>query len=329
MKVGTEPVSSASLLPVQRQSLQRWFQFKLEDASASIVEMRPLVGGLMNETHLVHVQTSDVDRLQSFVVRWAPSEGVMAPYDIALQFKVMEALGTTAVPVPKTYWLEMDRYILGSEFWAVEYVMAETPGRLLDMEAPHFKRRFKSYVTTLAAIHDVDWAGDGIGELLGVNEAAPWQPLMAMLERHRDILPVERRAFFSDARSWLLENRPASWNLSLVHGDCSLSNYMFRDEEVVAVLDWELASISDPLADVGFYCCLIERYLRDATPAIRQEQRDLFLATYANETRRALDTLPFWETLACYRNALFSEHPKYALHATGDYRNRLAKLISA
>jgi len=310
-----------------REALQLWFQRKLRDSHARIVEMRRLTGGLMNETHFVCVSSGS--NAMPYVVRWDPGEGVMAPYDMALQFNVFRALAQTTVPTPRAYWLELDHTILGRDFWVLEFVEGDTPGRLLDRAAPHYAERLNSYVGALAAIHRADWRALSLDRILGVPDARPGVTAIAALERFRaQVRDVTDQALFARAHDWLSAHAPQSWRLALTHGDCSLSNYLYRGGSVVAVLDWEMASLSDPLQDVGFFCNLVHRYRREESERERQRERAAFLEAYQGKTGCDYGTLPFWEALTCYRSAVMSAHPAYAAYATSDYKDRLQTLIA-
>lgn len=314
---GHEPVSIADLTD--------WFRQKLGDERASVVNLTPLSGGLSNESYRVVVHSAEEQT--RYVLRCDPGEGIMAPYDIALQFRVCAALAGSEVPVPHAFWLEQDAAVIGRDFCIFEFVPSETPPRLLDRDDPRTPARRASYQQTLAAIHRVDWRARGMNEFfaddanIALHLIEGQGRFLAKVESPEDV------ALFGRARDWLRERAEPCADLRLVHGDCSLSNYLFRDVDVAAVVDWELSCAGDPLMDVAFYCGLIFRYRADASPDEKARERDQFLAEYQALTDCSYDRLGFWEALSAFRTAVMSSQPEYAAHATNDYKDRLAALL--
>lgn len=316
-------VSSLPDEPTLRSILEQWFRGRLADESVRLVAFGPLSGGLSNETRLASVQMQG--ELVRYVVRWDPVEGIMAPYDIGKQFRVMQALSGTRVKAPRTCWLETDPSVLGRDFSAVEYVSGETPGRLLDRSDPRSRARLQAYVNMLAEIHRVDWQAAGLDRILA-PQTRPAEAAVTGADRFLE--HVRDRDFFDRARERLLRNAPRSRRISLTHGDCSLSNYLFSGDCVAAVVDWEMAALGDALQDVGFYCALVARYRIDASPADKEAERQDFLRRYAQAAGADVSDAPYWEAVSCYRNAVFSSQPAYAAYATTHYRERLAELLS-
>jgi aminoglycoside phosphotransferase (APT) family kinase protein len=196
------------------------------------------------------------DHHRDVVVRMRPpAPGLLEPYDLKRQFDVLQGLEETPVRAPRAYWLESSGNVLGQEF----YVMERLPGVVYERNVPselandpkRIRRMCEAMVEQIAAIHTVDLhatgletIADGRGYLL--HELEHWSG--EMLRVARGPLPALERLV-----DLLHEHLPSqSPALTLVHGDAKPGNFAFEGSEVSAVFDWEMATIGDPLADLGW-----------------------------------------------------------------------------
>lgn len=304
--------------------LTKWFAQRLPGGRPSNVKLTQLSGGYSNPTYLVEFGA----RSDRFVLRWDPVIGPQAPYDMVRQYETFRALVETAVPVPAPYWVETDLSVLGRIFWICEFVEGETTGRLLDPADRLTPARTDAFVAMLAQIHAVDWRSTPLTGLLDhLDPTATASMIDAELRFFPDV-PEEDRPSFEGARIWLHDRRPTEFEMCLNHGDCNLSNFLFQGSEIRAVIDWELSSITDPCADVAFYCALLPRYrIGQSVEAVRAE-RDYFLREYRRLTARDCTTLTFWEIFCNYRYALSwaqhgLSHPRSGYVA---YRDRMREM---
>ncbi len=189
-----------------------------------------------------------------------PPEGQLLPkaHDMGREFKVISGLGPTGVPVPVAYGFCEDTTVTGAHF----YVMSQVDGRALynsEDSTEHLSveargRVGSSFVDTLAALHAVDPAEVGLDELgrhdgYVSRQLRTWYGSWNMSKEAAD---------YDDARvhelhDHLLANIPEQGPARIVHGDFGLHNCMFSpDGTVNAVLDWEIATLGDPLADFAY-----------------------------------------------------------------------------
>lgn len=184
-----------------------------------------------------------------------PWPGLLEPYDFARQFAILRALEPTPVRAPKALWLETTCTVVGREL----YVMERLPGTVYERRVPDelhndpplIRAMCESMVDQIAAIHNVDLAETGLDAVAAgtgylEQELDHWG---AELERVcRAPLPALELVLAE-----LRRQRPEqSERITLVHGDPKPGNFAFVGGEVTGVFDWELATIGDPLSDLGW-----------------------------------------------------------------------------
>ena len=284
-----------------RQPLERYLRERFPELQGlTIAGMSLLPRGASNETYRLRMEHREGAKsvAQDFVLRPQRAEGILEPYDIARQYRVMAALQESEVPVPRLLCLEESGDVLGMPFFIMQYVDAEEPPFLWQDETSD--PRIDSHARTLRRIHEVDWPGRGLaflGEPAGA-EAAVEQEIDTWLERARlNAGSVEER--LRGLASWLRTNN-AGWGPAvLIHGDPNPGNYLFRGADVVAVIDWELAAISDSRSDLGFYLAIQTLFLglMGGTP------NDAFVRAYERAFGEPLRDLAYFEALGLFKLA--------------------------
>jgi len=243
-----------------RARLTAWFTTQLsgEAEQVQIQGLDRVALGHSAETMLLTLTWREQGRAQArdLVVRVRPPEpGLLEPYDLQRQFAILRALEATAVRSPRVFWHDDSGDVLGREF----YVMERLPGTVYEQNLPddlaqapeRLARMSRSLVEQIATIHLVDpvdagltFLGDGRDFL--DRELTHWVGEMHRVQR--GTLPALERLVAE-----LYRQRPApSPRITLVHGDPKPGNFAFVDDEVNAVFDWELTTLGDPLADIGW-----------------------------------------------------------------------------
>lgn len=210
-------------------------------------------GGMSNPTYFV-----DADGWRCILRKQPAMTLVKSAHAIDREFRVMQALRGSGVPVPETYVYETNADLLGTPFYLMEWV----EGRVLTAYAmpgvPAAERLdlFRAMARTMAALHSVDIAAAGLSDYgrpgnYFDRQVTRWAGLW---DDYRKVLgendPLDRLI------AWLRERVPASDTVALCHGDFRIGNVMFHTTEakVAAVLDWELSTLGHPLVDVAFNC---------------------------------------------------------------------------
>jgi aminoglycoside phosphotransferase (APT) family kinase protein len=240
-------------------ALVGWFETQLPDADDVRLEGVDRVAmGHSAETILFTLawSTRGEQHRRDVVLRARPPEpGLLEPYDLEQQFRILRALEPTPVRSPKVYWYEGTGEVLGREF----YVMERLDGTVYERGVPEelsdaperIARMSRSLVEQIVAIHRVDpepaglrFLGDGRHFL--DRQLEHWASEMHRMQRGR--LPALERLLAE-----LFAQQPEqSDTITLVHGDPKPGNFAFVDDEVSAVFDWELTTLGDPLADIGW-----------------------------------------------------------------------------
>jgi aminoglycoside phosphotransferase (APT) family kinase protein len=263
-------------------SLRRWLAevAGLDDVVVDHLEI-PGGTGFSNETILFDATWDDggAPVVHHLVARIAPqAHTVFLEANFETQFRVMDALARqTDVPVPEMLWFEGDPSWFGSPFW----IMARVEGRA-PSDAPHYSiggwlrdlpredqaRVWWNGIAALAAVHDLDWRALGLEVL---DDPARGEPaLEQQLTYYAESLEwAEQGTPHPGARAaleWLRAHRPASdpAQVTITWGDARLANQMYRDGEVVAVLDWEMVALGDPRIDLGWWIFCDEVLTRSA-----------------------------------------------------------------
>jgi aminoglycoside phosphotransferase (APT) family kinase protein len=259
--------------------------------------------------------------------------------------RVLAALRDSPVPHPGLIAACSDVDVLGCAFYLMEPIDGFNPAS--GLPAPHRDnpairhQMGLAMVDAAAAMSQIDVDGTGIGDL-GRREgylerqAARWQ---SELESYR-ALPGYTGSQLSSVDAvgpWLDRNRPSTWQPGLVHGDFHLANVMFSPSgpELAAVVDWEMATVGDPLLDLAWMLTTWPDNDRAAAiltikPSSGFPSRDELAARYQDVSGRDLTALPWFEVLAAYKLGIVLEgtHARacagLADKATGDYLHAAA-----
>jgi len=278
-------------------------------------EIAPIGDGHSNHTFLV----SRGDR--RFVLR-RPPRGPIAPsaHDVLREAHVIGAVRPAGVRVPAVLAVGDDPAIIGAPFFVMEaidgVVITDTlPDRL---DTPEQRRALSfELVDALVELHAVRWQDvglEGFGKPTGYTERQVRRFLgLWTVNKTREIGEVERVA------EWLMGNLPHSPPATIVHGDYRVGNVMYAagtPARLTAILDWEMSTIGDPLADVGYLCMTWSQggdpsgSHFDLNPVTRAEgfpSRAELVARYEDGSGRAVGDIRWYTALALWKAAVFME----------------------
>ncbi|MYD42374.1 MAG: phosphotransferase, partial [Gammaproteobacteria bacterium] len=208
-------------------------------------------GGQSNPTFLLETPS------QRYVLRkQPPGELLPSAHAVEREYRVMHALFDTAVPVPEMLALCEDPAVIGTKF----YIMSMVEGRLFtktalpDLEKSDRRPIYLDMARILAALHRVDPTEVGLATFGRPGNYFARQ--ISRWTRQYQASETETIAAMNSLIEWLPRHLPDEVPPVIVHGDFRLGNVLLDENEpkVVAVLDWELSTLGDGLADIGYWC---------------------------------------------------------------------------
>lgn len=243
-----------------KERLEAYLRTKFPQRQQLVVtEFNRVAGGYSSMTYFFTASWQETGGpvSETLVIRMLPEMGPVPPYDIRPQYEAMTAAHRSGLPVPQIHWLEMNSGVLGHHFFVMDKVDGEVMMFVYPRE-PQFQAQLKrEYVDYLAKIHSLDW------RTLSFSSLQPPQS-----DRHHAEREIERwqwamernqygpQPLLTEALVWLKNNIPSAERTSLCHGDYTAANMFCRDGHIVAIFDWELASLGDPISDLGFACMM-------------------------------------------------------------------------
>jgi aminoglycoside phosphotransferase (APT) family kinase protein len=269
-----------------------------------------IAGGQSNPTYFVDFGP------RRLVLRKRPA-GQLAPsaHAIDREYRVLKALGSTAVPVPGAVLYHDADDVVGTPF----YLMERLEGRVfhdcaLPEAAPADRAAmYRSMALTLAALHSVDFAAVGLGGYgrpgdYFERQISRWSKQWEASPSRPDFPEIDPLVV------WLKANKPADDGaVSIVHGDFRIGNMMFHPSEprVIAVLDWELSTLGHPLADLGFSCLPWHTWPDEYGGILGKDRAALalptkaeYVAAYAGAMPRLAPLADFHVVFALFRFAM-------------------------
>ena len=291
--------------------LDRYLVERVEGYRRGSLVIRQFQGGQSNPTFLIETPTT------TYVLRKKPPGKLLASaHMVEREYKVQKALAGSAVPVAPMLLLCEDASVVGTPFYLMGYVAGRVipTADLPELTPAERQGVYRSLVETLAALHQVDWRAAGLGDFgrpdnYAARQIDRWTKQYSA-SKTDDIKEMEQLS------AWLVAHLPAKAAASIVHGDFRVGNTILhpREPRLAAVLDWELATIGDPLADLAYLCMAynmppggpgVSGGLRGADlPSLGVPSEQEVLSAYARATSRP--DIPHWDfykALAFFRIA--------------------------
>jgi aminoglycoside phosphotransferase (APT) family kinase protein len=224
---------------------------KTGDAGASVRDIAPLPGHAGFGYSFVLERTTSGGIGGKLVLRVAP-EGtrIAGPADVVRQGRIMESLADTTVPVPPIIWYGDEAEFFGRPYFVAGFVEGFRLVDVPQMPREEMRKLAREGVKTLAALHRVDWKSR---QQAWGGDPTPLTEEMKRLDHllDRPTLVPETVGRAPELREKLRATIPDA-RTGIVHGDFQFSNIMFRDDRVVAVIDWEISLLGPTLLDLGW-----------------------------------------------------------------------------
>jgi len=309
---------------IHAENVTAWVEQHVDDINPPLA-FKLIAGGHSNLTFSVRDSAG-----ATYVLRRPPLGHVLeSAHDMGREHKIISALAGSAVPVARTVGLCKDPEVNEAPFYVMDYVAGPV---LHDAEAARAmpeQQRFDlslHVIDVLAQLHQVDPDAVGLGDL-GRKEAYLARQLKRWNKQWEASKTHEIPAMEETSRL-LAERMPEQIGAAIVHGDYRLGNMIVGDARIRAVLDWELCTLGDPLADVGY---LLNSWILPGeteddlapTAAGGFAGRDVLTQRYAAATGRDLSGIDYYRAFSHWRLAAIGQgvYKRYLVGAMGENRD--------
>ena len=296
----------------------------------SALKVTQFTHGYSNLTYLLAIENKQI------VLRKPPIGAVKRGHDMGREFKVQSALQQSFSKVPNMLAFCDDTTILGSAF----YLMEKVDGIILNFKEASkraispagYQQIATTWLDTLVALHQTDYTSVGLADLgkpVGYVErqVSNWgkQYLKASTEEVPQALEV---------MNWIQEHQPKEYDYCLIHNDYKYDNVVFKDDSwatITAVLDWEMATLGDPLMDLGtslgYWTVasdhdIVKQGIPSPTIFKGNPKRSDIAAMYATKSGRSIDHIVFYYVFGLFKIAVIAQqiYVRYAKGWTTDPR---------
>jgi aminoglycoside phosphotransferase (APT) family kinase protein len=302
-------------------AMDRWLRQQTELPSG-LPEVKQFASGASNLTYLLRYGDHDL------ILRRPPA-GTKAKgaHDMGREFRIQAGLKPVFEHVPTMVALCNDDSVLGSEFYVMERVAGTIPGHHslgVDLTAEQTRQLGFTLIDTLVDLHQVDVAKAGLTEL-GRGDGYVERQVSGWTDRYRKAktwnVPSYRRVM-----AWLQENQPGDVRTCVIHNDFRLDNVVLAPEDplrVAGVLDWELATLGDPLMDLGSALAYwvhadddwaFRRFRLQPSDAPGMLTRDEIVAYYTERSGLTPANWAFYEVFGLFRLAVIAQQIYYRYH---------------
>lgn len=304
------------------------------DGFAGPARVRQFQGGQSNPTYLI--ETAD----RRWVLRKKPP-GVLLPsaHQVEREYRVLAALAGSDIPVPPARLLVEDPAVIGTAFYIMDFVDGRvlTDTTLSGLPAAERRPTSEALATTLAALHRADWAARGLADFGKAERYCARQ--VDRWTRQYQAAKTDDIPAMDALTAWLHDHPEPEDEATIVHGDFRLGNVIWAADRpgIVAVLDWELATLGHPLADLAYLA--LPYHLPPVGPMPGIGHLDLaaenlpteaeFLETYRRAVGRAdVPHWPYFLALSLFRLAGICQGV-YARALAGNAADRSAHGMAA
>jgi aminoglycoside phosphotransferase (APT) family kinase protein len=319
-------------------ALKKYLQeIKLINSVESELFVQQFTHGFSNLTYLLQIENKE------FVLRKPPKGAIKRGHDMNREFKVQSAVHKAYSKVPKMYGFSDDETILGSDF----YIMEKVEGVILNYKEAKqrnipekdYKNIANSWLDALVELHNVDYNAIGLADLgkpdgYVQRQISNWgkQYLKAKTDEYPEAEMV---------MNWMEEHQPKEYDHCLIHNDFKYDNVVFKNDswqEVSAVLDWEMATLGDPLMDLGtslgYWTVATDHdFVKQGIPSPTvfegNPTRSEIAEMYAQKSGRNVDNLIFYYVFGLFKIAVIAQQIYYRFEKGWTTDPRFANLNKA
>ncbi|WP_299253843.1 phosphotransferase family protein [uncultured Aquimarina sp.] len=314
---------------------------ELIDNDQSSWQVEQYTHGYSNLTYLIKIEDKE------YVLRRPPFGAIKRGHDMGREFKVQSGVYKTFPKVPKMYAFTDDESILGCPFYIMEKVdgiiLSAREAKKRNISAGDFKIIADSWLDTFVELHKIDYKKVGLSDL-GKPEGYVARQVLNWGKQYLNAatgnVPAAEKVM-----KWMEEHQPKDYRYSLVHNDFKYDNVVFKDDswkEVIAVLDWEMATLGDPLMDLGTSLgywtmssdhVFVQQGIPSPTIMQGNPSRSEIVELYTKKSGRDVDHLVFYYAFGLFKIAVIAQqiYYRYDKGLTTDPRfaqlNKAAELL--
>ncbi|WP_148256816.1 phosphotransferase family protein [Kribbella flavida] len=285
-------------------------------------DVRQFSGGASNLTYLLRYPERDL------ILRRPPAgTKARSAHDMGREYRIQAGLAPVFPYVPTMVAHCTDQQVIGSDFYVMERIAGTIPRRAqlgVDLSPDQTRHLGFTLVDTLVALHQVDPAAAGLADL-GRGDGYVERQVSGWSKRYRKAktwnVPGAEKVM-----AWLAANQPADAGNCVIHNDFRLDNVVLDPDDplrVIGVLDWELATLGDPLMDLGSAMAYwvqadddraFRRFRLQPSDAPGMISRDEFVRYYCERTGRDAGNWAFYEVFGLFRLAVIAQQIYYRYH---------------
>ena len=267
------------------------------------------------------------DDKNSYVLRRPPyGNKLESAHNMSREYKIIDELSKNNLKVPKPIFLYTEKDITEDDFYIMEYVEGKTISDNIEaklLSSDEKQTISNSFIETIADIHNFDVVNSKLNDL-GKHQGYVERQLNRWTKQFeaQKVREIEDLDF---ATEMLFQNIPKQQKISIVHGDYRLDNVRVNNGKVAAVVDWELCTIGDPLADLGTIIASWSNSKEKDTPFIYSPtlsdgflSRSELLEIYSNNSDLDLKNIEFYVRLSYWKHAMIMEGV-YVRYSRGSY----------
>ena len=310
-------------------ALKRWLSDNVKGCPGGDATVRQFKGGQSNPTYWVGVEGVDggcPDQLELVVRKKPPGDLLPSAHAVEREYRVMNALRDTGVPVPPMLGLCEDPNVIGTPFFVMKYMA----GRIFwDPTVPEVASNaariaiYREYTDALAALHRVDYVKVGLGDYGKVGGYVARQ--VDRWSKQYEASRTSEIPAMEALMAWVRSDKPTSDETTLIHGDYRIDNLMYSaapsdpaqpdNPKAIAILDWELSTLGHPVSDLAYACMGYHLNLPGRGGLAGVDVRALGIPTeqemvdaYCAKTGRArIDDWPYFMAFGIFRLAAIAQ----------------------
>lgn len=290
----------------------------IENAHADLL-VQQFTHGYSNLTYLLLIEDKE------YVLRRPPFGAIKRGHDMGREYRVQRQLAEGFSKVPKMFAYTEDDKVIGSPFYIMEktegIILSHREAKKMDISLQAYATIADSWLNTFVELHRVDYKSVGLGDLgrpEGYVERQVTNWGKQYLKAATDDVPAAEKVM-----RWMQGHLPKAYQHSLIHNDYKYDNVVFKDDtwkEIVAILDWEMATLGDPLMDLGTslgYWTMasdhdfVKQGIPSPTVFEGNPSRSEIVEMYAKKSGNTIDNLVFYYVYGLFKIAVIAQQIYY------------------